>query len=136
MSSLHFVAADEYRKRVIQLGEHPSSVYKVGSLGIDNIKTANFLSKEKIENFLNFVFGKRNLLVTFHPLSLSKESTIKQISELLEALMFFDDIHLIFTMPNSDTNGKIINKMIKDFCSLRNNAVYKDSLGQQNYFLV
>ena len=48
--------------------------------------------------------------------------------------MFFDDIHLIFTMPNSDTNGKIINKMIKDFCSLRNNAVYKDSLGQQNYF--
>ena len=69
MSHLHFVAADEYRQRVIQLGEHPDNVFNVGGLGIDKIKRLKLLSREEIENALDFNFAPRNLLITFHPVT-------------------------------------------------------------------
>lgn len=49
MSHLHFTAADEYRNRVIQLGEHPDRVYNVGGMGIENIKRLKLLSKDEFE---------------------------------------------------------------------------------------
>ena len=75
MSSLHFTSTEEYRKRVIQLGEHPDTVFKVGALGVENIKKREFLDKDKLESALDFVFGEKNLLVTFHPLSLDENQT-------------------------------------------------------------
>jgi GDP/UDP-N,N'-diacetylbacillosamine 2-epimerase (hydrolysing) len=133
MSYLHFVAADEYQKRVVQLGEHPDRVFLVGGLGIDNIKKLDLLDRSSLESSLDFKFGPKNLLVTFHSVTLENETSAKQIIELLAALRALDDTHLIFTMPNADTHSRLIADMIKQFVTDHPNARAYTSLGQLRY---
>ncbi len=108
MSHLHFVAAEEYRKRVIQLGEHPERVFLVGGLGVDSIKKLTLLDRAALEASLGFELGRRNLLVTFHPVTLDNQTSAQQMAELLAALDTWEDTHLIFTMPNADTDGRVL----------------------------
>ena len=134
MSHLHFVAAEEYRNRVIQLGEHPDRVFQVGGLGIDNIKRLPLLSREALEEALNFSLGERNLLITFHPVTLEQNSLVQQMNELLTALKLQERTKLIFTMPNADTEGRVLFGMIEEF--VRQNterAKAFTSLGQLRY---
>ena len=134
MSHLHFVAAEEYRKRVIQLGEHPDRVFQVGGLGIDNIHRLSLLSREALEEALDFSLGERNLLITFHPVTLEQNSSVKQMKELLAALKLQERTKLIFTMPNADTEGRVLFGMIEEF--VRQNterAKAFTSLGQLRY---
>ena len=91
MSQLHFTAAEEYRNRVIQLGEHPDRVYNVGAVGIDNISRLDLMSKETLEKSINFKLGKKNLLVTFHPVTLERETAKRQFTCLLTALGQFTE---------------------------------------------
>ncbi|MBT7950861.1 MAG: UDP-N-acetylglucosamine 2-epimerase (hydrolyzing) [Gammaproteobacteria bacterium] len=133
MSHLHFVAAEEYRKRVIQLGEQPDRVFKVGGLGIDNIKKLDLLGRAELENALGFKFGHRNLLVTFHPVTLENASSIHQMKELLAALEYEEDTSFIFTMPNADTDGRVLFEVIEDFVASHSNARAYTSLGQLRY---
>jgi GDP/UDP-N,N'-diacetylbacillosamine 2-epimerase (hydrolysing) len=133
MSHLHFVAAEEYRKRVIQLGEQPDRVFLVGGLGIDNIKKLDLLGRTELEAALGFKFGSQNLLITFHPVTLENSSSEQQMLELLAALEELDDTHLIFTMPNADTYGRVLIDMIKQFVSDRQYAQSYTSLGQLRY---
>lgn len=133
MSHFHFVAAPEYRKRVIQLGEQPDNVYLVGGLGVDSIKRINLLDKLGLEQALNFKFGKKNLLVTYHPVTLDKGMAKTQMSELLEALEMLTDTNLIFTYSNADTEGKEINRLIEKFVSKKSNRIAFRSLGQLKY---
>lgn len=134
MSHIHFVAADEYRKRVIQLGEHPENVHNVGGLGIDAIKRIKPLNREELEASLDFKLGSRNLLITFHPVTLEDNTSAVQMCELLKALDQFQDIHFIFTMPNADTNGRILIRLVEEYCSTRPYAKSFKSLGQLLYF--
>jgi GDP/UDP-N,N'-diacetylbacillosamine 2-epimerase (hydrolysing) len=133
MSHLHFVAAEDYRKRVIQLGEHPDRVFVVGGLGIDNIKKLTLLDRPALEASLGFKLGFRNLLITFHPVTLENETSTQQMAELLAALDMLEDTHLIFTMPNADTNGRVLFDMIKQFVAEHPNARAYTSLGQLIY---
>ena len=133
MSHLHFVAAEEYRKRVIQLGEHPERVFLVGGLGIDNIKKLELLDRPELETALEFKLGAKNLLVTFHPVTLEKESSAMQMTELLAALEKLKDTHLIFTMPNADTDSRILIGMIDQFVVKHAGARSYTSLGQLKY---
>lgn len=133
MSHLHFVAAEEYRKRVIQLGEHPERVFLVGGLGIDNIKKLILLDRPALEESLEFRFGEKNLLVTFHPVTLENATSADQMTELLAALEMLDDTNLIFTMPNADTDGRILFNMIEQFVATHFNARAYTSLGQLRY---
>ncbi|HIF58272.1 MAG TPA: UDP-N-acetylglucosamine 2-epimerase (hydrolyzing) [Rhodospirillales bacterium] len=133
MSHLHFVAAEEYRKRVIQLGEHPERVFLVGGLGIDNIKKLELLDRPELETALEFKLGAKNLLVTFHPVTLEKESSAMQMTELLAALEKLKDTHLIFTMPNADTDSRILIGMIDQFVVKHPGARSYTSLGQLKY---
>jgi GDP/UDP-N,N'-diacetylbacillosamine 2-epimerase (hydrolysing) len=133
MSHLHFVAAEEYRKRVIQLGEHPDRVFLVGGLGIDNIKNLNLLELSEFETSIDFKLGAKNLLVTFHPVTLEKETSANQMTELLTALESLEDTHLIFTMPNSDTGGRGLIDLIDQFVAVHPNARAYSSLGQLRY---
>jgi len=132
MSHLHFVAAKEYRDRVIQLGENPKNVFLVGGLGIDSIKKLNLYSRTQLEKKLNLKFKKKNFLITYHPVTLDSQSSDNQISELLSAFDMVDDVNLIFTMPNADTNNKIIVKTIKKYAKKKNVHIF-DSLGQLQY---
>ena len=133
MSHLHFVAAEQYQKRVIQLGEHPDRVFLVGGLGIDNIKKLALLDRLALETALGFELGVKNLLITFHSVTLENETSSQQMAELLAALKALEDTHLIFTMPNADTDGRVLIDMVKQFVSDHPNAQSYTSLGQLRY---
>lgn len=133
MSHLHFVAAEDYRRRVVQLGEQPERVFLVGGLGIDAIKRITLLEREALEVSLDFKFGDRNLLVTFHPVTLEGESSRLQMAELLSALDEMTNTNLIFTMPNADTGGRELVAMVEDFVATHSNARVYASLGQLRY---
>lgn len=135
MSHLHFVAADEYRQRVIQLGEHPDRVFNFGGMGIDAIKRIKLLSREELERSLELSLGAKSLLVTFHPVTLEGgASSAAQMGELLAALEDLDDTTLIFTMPNADTGGRELSAMVREFAQRHPNAKVYTSLGQLRYF--
>ncbi len=137
MSAFHFVSTEKYRKRVIQLGEKPSSVYVVGALGVERIKKIKLFSITDIEKKLNFKFDKNNILITYHPVTLDEHSAFKDIKEVLAALKEFKNTKKIFTMPNADVGGVLIYNMIKKFVkNKKNNSVLFKSLGQKMYFSV
>lgn len=133
MSHLHFVAAEEYRRRVIQLGEQPERVFLVGGLGVDNIKRLKLLDRAELEASLGFKLGTKNLLVTFHPVTLEPATAAAQMTELLSALAELQDTQLIFTMPNADTDGRILIGMLERFVAQHANAHVFTSLGQLRY---
>ena len=134
MSHLHFVATQEYRNRVIQLGENPNSVFLVGGLGVDSINRLKLLDRKELEKELSIEFSENNLLITFHPVTLDESSISSQMQELLNALTDLKDTTLLFTMPNADTGGQAIIKMINKFVSKNSNSYAFTSLGQLNYF--
>ena len=133
MSHLHFVASEEYRNRVIQLGECPDRVNCVGGLGVDVIKRTQLLSKKELQSSLDFELKDRNLLVTFNPVTLEKNTSESHVDELLCALESLKDTGLIFTMPNADIDGRIVMQKIKEFCGRYAHAKVFGSLGQQRY---
>jgi GDP/UDP-N,N'-diacetylbacillosamine 2-epimerase (hydrolysing) len=133
MSHLHFVASQVYERRVIQMGESPDRVFLVGGLGIDAIKRTKLLDKKDLEESLDFKFGLRNLLVTFHPATLENVSSVYQMQALLEALHELDKTHIIFTMPNADTGGTKIRQMIELFVKDHPWTRAYSSLGQLRY---
>ena len=133
MSQLHFVASQDYKNRVIQLGEHPDRVFLVGGLGIDNINKIQLLNKKDLEKSIDFKFGKKNLLVTFHPVTLENSTSKEQMFELLSALKELSSTNIFFTMPNADTDGRIIFKLIDDFVSKNAHSKAFISLGQKRY---
>ena len=133
MSHIHFVANDIYRKRVIQLGEQPSKVFNVGGLGVDCINSLSLIKRDELESNIGFKLKNKNLLITFHSVTLERDSTKKQFTELLAALKPLKETGLIFTLPNADTDSLIIIKLINDFVSKNSNARVFKSLGQLHY---
>ncbi|WP_440681201.1 UDP-N-acetylglucosamine 2-epimerase [Candidatus Pelagibacter sp. HIMB1623] len=134
MSHLHFTAAEEYSKRVIQLGENPSKVFKVGGMGVENIDRLTLLSKKNFEKLIDFRLNIKNILVTFHPVTLEKNTSKKQFSEILETIDELKNTNIIFTKTNSDTDGKIINSMIDEYTSKnQNKSIAITSMGQYNF---
>lgn len=134
LSHLHFTSTEEYRNRVIQLGEQPSMVFNVGAIGLDNIKRFKLLSKIAFEEAINRNLNKINFLITFHPVTLENHSSKSQFSELLDALDKFENTLLIFTKPNSDKDGRIIIKMIDEYTNKNSNkSIAFTSMGQLLY---
>lgn len=115
MSHLHFASTETHRNRIIQMGEHPDNVWNVGAIGIDNIMDLELLDKPNLENELQIKFKKYNFLVAFHPETLAMQPVETQFSNLLSAIELQQDSFFIFTMANADTNGRIINAMMKDY---------------------
>ncbi len=133
MSHLHFTATNEYRNRVIQLGEQPDRVFNVGGLGIDNINKLKLLNKDDFEKAIGFNLGEKNILVTFHPVTLEASTSRVQFQELLNSISELKDTKIIFTKANSDTDGRIINSMIDDYVARHGGTIAFVSMGQLNY---
>ncbi|WP_026838092.1 UDP-N-acetylglucosamine 2-epimerase [Gillisia sp. JM1] len=134
MSFLHFASTEIYRKRIIQLGEHPERVFNVGAIGLDSIKNLDLLDRKEFEESIDFKLGKQNVLITFHPVTLENNSAKEQFQAILEALKTLKDTHFIFTHANSDRSGRIINQMIEQYVGENKNiAVSFKSLGQLRY---
>lgn len=137
MSALHFTSTEEYRRRVIQLGEQPERVYNVGALGVENIKKQQLLSKEELGKNIKFSLDKPYVVITYHPVTLESDTAEEQFTSLLNALDEVEGYKLIFTKANADTDGRIINQLIDKYVE-RNKykAVAFSSLGMVRYLSV
>jgi len=137
MSWLHFVTNPLSKKRVIQLGENPKRVFMIGHLGVDRLRKTKLFSKKLLEKKMKFKFDKKNILITYHPVTLEKNTSAAQFKEILLAISKLKDTKLIFTYPNSDTYGKIVINMIKKFTSSKKyNCVSFPSMGDVGYLSV
>jgi UDP-hydrolysing UDP-N-acetyl-D-glucosamine 2-epimerase len=138
MSHVHFVTNARARQRVLQLGEDPTKVFNFGSPGLDFIRKASLLSREQLQARLNFGFRARNVLVTFHPATLEQRSSAEQMSELLAALARLPgDVGIIITMPNADSDGRILRELIAAFVAQQQGrAACFESLGSMVYLSV
>ena len=135
MSHLHFTSTETYRKRVVQLGEQPDRVFNVGALGVENVIKTELMSKEEVEQSLDFQFSNKCFLCTYHPVTLSDMSSEVQVLNLLSALDNYKDYHVIFTYSNSDTNSQIIIKRIQEYVDKNaDRCMFIPSLGQRRYF--
>lgn len=134
MSHLHFVSAAAYGQRVIQLGEHPDTVFNVGALGLESILKLDLLNKQELEASLGIKLGKRNLMITFHPVTLEDATSEEQFLALLQVLSELKDTQLIFTLPNADAAGRSLIKVVNEYVKEHSeNAVSFASLGQLRY---
>jgi GDP/UDP-N,N'-diacetylbacillosamine 2-epimerase (hydrolysing) len=133
MAHFHFVATEQYRRRVIQLGEDPARVFLVGGLGIDNLRRLQLLDRAALEQQLGLRLRARSLLVTFHPATLSSGSPEAEMAELLAALAALEDTSLVFTLPNADSGGRALSAMVRDFADTHEQAHCFASLGQLRY---
>ena len=137
MSHLHFVSTEIYRQRVIQMGEHPSTVFNVGALGCENIKALKLMRKDELEKSLGFKLERNTILITYHPVTMECNTSEQQFRELLSAIDLFPELKVVFTMPNSDTDGRIIMKMIKEYVAKNpERTIWFDSLGCYRYLSV
>lgn len=133
LSHLHFVATQEYARRVKQMGEESWRVIVSGAPSLDNIGWVRLLTRRELEDRFGLVLEPPPLLVTYHPVTLEYEQTEWQVQELLSALQAFD-LPIVFTMPNADTNGRLIAGMMDEFTRYRRIAKLVPNLGPQAYF--
>ncbi|MEK6477782.1 UDP-N-acetylglucosamine 2-epimerase [Catalinimonas sp. 4WD22] len=134
MSHIHFTATEVYRARVVRLGEQPTAVHNVGGLGIENVHRLKLLNKREFEESISFKLKERNLLITFHPVTLEHATAGQQLRDLLRVLDELPKTGLIFTMPNADTDGRVIITMIQEYVQKHpEKAVAFKSLGQLRY---
>lgn len=133
MSCLHFPACETYRKRIIQMGEAPETVFNYGDVGVENVYKMQYLSLEEIEKFLEFKLDTDYACVTYHPATLGKDTPENQINELLIAIDKFPNMKYIFTGANADEGGDVINNRIQKYVEEHHNCRYYNSLGIQRY---
>ncbi len=134
LSHLHFVSAEKYRQRVIQLGEQPDRVFNFGDPGLDHIGQMKFVPRDELERSMDFKLGAQNFLVTYHPVTLSAAGPEAAVKALFAAIDRFPQAKIIFTKSNSDTDGRLINQLVDAYAakdSQRSVAVM--SLGQARY---
>jgi len=133
LSHLHFVSTEEYARRVIQMGEESWRVIVSGAPSLDNLRNVVLLERQELETRFGLFLKADPLLVTYHPVTLEYEQTEWQMTELLAALEAFD-LPVVFTLPNADTNGRVIKRMMENCVKDHSKAWIVGNLGMQGYF--
>ena len=134
LSQLHFPVAEQYKNRIIQMGEAEDRVYNMGAPGLDWLDTYTFLSQNDLMVSLNIEFAKENnFLITYHSVTRDDECELTDLSELITALESFPNAVLIFTEANCDPGGQLINEYLNNYCGKKENAYLFKSLGVKYY---
>lgn len=133
LSYLHFTSTEDYKRRVIQMGESPDRVFMVGAMGVENIMHTRLLTQEELEMQLGCTLGSNFAVLTFHSVTLEDKTAEKQIGELLKAVDAFPDVTFLCTKANADVDGRIINECLQRYTEVHNNLYLYDSLGMKRY---
>lgn len=133
MSYLHLTSTEEYKNRVIQLGESPERVLEVGAIGVENALNTDLLTIEELEKHLSIKLNTGYAFATFHPVTLENNTSVSQLNELLKAISNFPETLFIFSKSNADSEGRLINKTLESFCSDNKNVSVFSSLGMNAY---
>ena len=120
LSHLHFPIHEQYKKRLIQLGENPKTIFNYGSLGVHTARNAKLFTRHQLEKIFQIKLNKKIILVTFHPVTLEKNKSKFQIQNLIKFLNLFNDSTIIITSPNFDNESKVIKKEILSFTKKKN----------------
>lgn len=134
LSDIHFVTTDQHRKRVIQLGENPKTVFNVGSLGLINLKRIKYLKKKDIENKLKTKLFKKNIILTFHP-ETRNNTNIDALKNLFRIMNLIDDLKVIITAPNLDKGrDEIMREILINKNKFPEKNIFIPNLGSQLYY--
>ena len=133
MSYLHFTSTEEYRRRVIQLGENPNNVFSVGAMGVENALNIPLIDRKELEESLGCSLGEKYAVGTFHPVTLEECSAEKQTLALMNAIRQYPEITFLFTKANADANGRVINQILQEYSTQYKNLLVYDSLGMRRY---
>jgi UDP-N-acetylglucosamine 2-epimerase (non-hydrolysing)/GDP/UDP-N,N'-diacetylbacillosamine 2-epimerase (hydrolysing) len=134
MSQLHFVAAEEYRKRVIQLGEEPNRVWNVGATGLDSIRRIRLLDRQQLSDALHFDLTTPYFIVTYHPVTLDDAQTSAEVAALFSALGTFPNCKIVITGVNADVGHDVVSTASVAFAEVNPGRVLiRASLGQERY---
>ena len=133
MSHIHFTSTQEYKSRVIQMGENPKLVFNVGAVGLENLKDIKFKNEHFFKDKYKINFKKNTIMICFHPETISPGLEKKHINEILKSLTHRKNCNLIFSSPNADQGHKTIISAIKSFVKKNNNAYYIQSFGREEF---
>lgn len=133
MSHLHFTATEEYRRRVIQLGESPERVFCVGALGVENINSVSLMNLKDLSDSIGYGLQKPFVLLTYHPTTLSESGADAECREVLAAMNRHSELTYLVTAANADAGGRIINRMMKTYAAEHSNVFFIKSLGLVRY---
>jgi len=135
MAHVHFVTNSDAGRRLRQMGEDERQIHLVGSLGLDHIRRTTLLDRPALQASLGAELGPRNLLITFHPVTLEPKAGEDQFLQLLAALELVDpDVKLWFTRPNADTGGRALSLALDQWAGARKGRAHiYTSLGQLRY---
>jgi UDP-N-acetylglucosamine 2-epimerase (non-hydrolysing) len=134
MSHLHFVATEPYRRRVIQMGESPATVFNVGAIGLDHVTRSRRMSIHALASNLGFPLRPPYFLVTYHPVTIGDEDPRNTFDNLLEALDRFPEYQIILTFPNADDGGRAIIPRLNEYAQAQPERVLAiPSLGFDRY---
>jgi len=134
LSYLHFVAAEPYRQRVVQMGETPERVFNVGAFGLDHMLRTSRMSRQELSESLNFALDKPFFVVTYHPETALQSDSALEFQELLAALDSFPEHQVILTYPNADNGGRAIIPLLEAYAAADPTRVLAiPSLGFKRY---
>lgn len=133
MSYLHFTAAEVYRERVIRMGESPTRVFNVGSLGTENILHVSLMREEDIRKSAGIPPKVPYVVVTYHPVTLEENSVMEQVNNLCGAMAERRDLFFLITMSNSDAGGVTANEILSVYGGSHDNASFVQNLGMLRY---
>lgn len=133
LSNLHFPTSENYRKRIIQLGENSKTVFNFGSLNRQKIKKTKFLSKSELKKIYKIEFLKKNILMTFHPEMISTAENLKNLKVVLECLNQLEETNIILTSPNADADGVKMIYLINKYIKKKKNFIFIKSMGSRGY---
>ncbi len=134
LSYLHFTSTEEYKKRVIQLGEQPDRVFCVGAMGVENVLNQPLMTKQELETSIGFELGESFAVVTYHPVTLEKEAAAGQVQELFTALLRMKNMKYIITKANADAGGRQINRLLDQYAEENKERIFViESLGMKRY---
>ncbi len=132
LSHLHFPVHNKYKKRLVQLGENPKSIFNYGGLGAYSISKSKLLSRLELEKYLKINLSKKIIMVTFHPVTLEKNESKFHIKNLIRFLNTLKKMTIIITSPNFDIENNVIKREFLKF-SKKNNVHFFKSLGNLTY---
>lgn len=135
LSSLHFPTSNSHKRRVVQMGEKPETVFNYGSLNVEKIMRNNYLNLNQLEKKLRIKFKEKNLLLTYHPETIDEKKSLSNMKTILNSLRFIKNTNIIITSPNKDAQGIILETMIRKFIKKNKlkNFKYFQTLGSQTY---
>lgn len=142
LATYHFTSTEEYRRRVIQMGEEPQRVFNSGSPAVDSIARFEPMAVSDLEVDLGISLADRYVVVTFHPVTMQPGEEERQTLSLLKALdrellskSESGKVKVILTLPNSDTGGRRVADICEDWCRRSDGkAIAVKSLGRKRYY--